>query len=137
MKESVRKIKVVAAAIFSPSGDQLFVARRLKGTHQGGLWEFPGGKVEADEVPKQALYRELKEELNISVTSCSPLIKLSHDYGDKVVELDVYRVDTFEGHEHGAEGQETQWIKLKDINQLKFPEANKPIIDLLLKEAFG
>ena len=126
MKESVRKIKVVAAAIFSPSGDQLFVARRLKGTHQGGLWEFPGGKVEADEVPKQALYRELKEELNISVTSCSPLIKLSHDYG----------VDTFEGHEHGAEGQETQWIKLKDINQLKFPEANKPIIDLLLKEAF-
>ena len=122
MKESVRKIKVVAAAIFSPSGDQLFVARRLKGTHQGGLWEFPGGKVEADEVPKQALYRELKEELNISVTSCSPLIKLSHDYGDKLVELDVYRVDTFEGL---MNEQLKEWIPSKGMSmELKGKKLN-------------
>jgi 8-oxo-dGTP diphosphatase len=129
----IKKIEVVAAAIFSPCGTELFIARRLKNAHQGGLWEFPGGKKESNETPDQALYRELNEELGITVVACKPLIKLSHDYGDKLIELDVYRVDAFQGRAHGAEGQETRWIKLADLNQFSFPEANKPIVDLLLK----
>jgi 8-oxo-dGTP diphosphatase len=129
----MNEIKVVAAAIFSPCGTELFIARRLKNAHQGGLWEFPGGKREATETSEQALYRELSEELGITVTSCQPLIKLTHDYGDKLIELDVYTVGSFEGTAYGAEGQETQWIKLTDINNFSFPEANKPIIKKLLE----
>lgn len=128
----MKKIEVVAAAVFSACGTEIFIARRLKNTHQGGLWEFPGGKKEAGETPEQALYRELDEELDIKITSIVPLIKLSHDYGDKLVELDVYRVNEFDGEPFGAEGQETRWIKLQQIKQYEFPEANKAIVDLLL-----
>jgi 8-oxo-dGTP diphosphatase len=129
----MNKIKVVAAAIFSPCGTELFIAKRCKNAHQGGLWEFPGGKIEATETSEQALYRELSEELGVTVNSCQPLIKLTHDYGDKLIELDVYKVDSFAGTAHGAEGQETQWIKLIDINNFSFPEANKAIIKKLLE----
>mgnify|MGYP005992842275 FL=1 len=128
----MKKIEVVAAAIFSACETELFIARRLKDAHQGGLWEFPGGKKEASETPEQALYRELKEELGIKIKSSQSLIKLSHDYGDKLVELDVYRVNEFDGEPFGAEGQETRWIKLQQLKEYEFPEANKAIVELLL-----
>jgi len=128
----MKKVEVVAAAIFSENGDELFIARRKKEAHQGGLWEFPGGKKESDESPFDALHRELEEELGIKTLNAEPLIKLSHDYGDKVVELDVYKVLSFAGKAHGAEGQETRWIKLADIHQYDFPEANKAIIEALV-----
>jgi len=63
---------------------QYFLTKRLVNAHQGGKWEFPGGKVESDETVAQALYRELKEEIAIDVLSCQPLIEISHDYGGKV-----------------------------------------------------
>jgi 8-oxo-dGTP diphosphatase len=129
----MKKIEVVAAAIFSPCGEELFIARRLNNAHQGGLWEFPGGKKEQGETAEAALVRELKEEIGITVLSCTPLIKLAHDYGDKLIELDVYRVDEFSGKPFGAEGQKAQWIKLKELNRFEFPEANKAIVDLLLQ----
>jgi 8-oxo-dGTP diphosphatase len=129
----MKKIEVVAAAIFSECGEKLFIARRAKNAHQGGLWEFPGGKKESGEKPEQALYRELEEELGIQTKVHEPLIKLSHDYGDKLVELDVYKVTKFSGTAHGAEGQETRWIKLQEIHNYDFPEANKAIIEALLK----
>jgi len=127
----MKKIEVVAAAILSASHDQLFIAKRHDDSHQGGLWEFPGGKKEAGETPEQALSRELKEELGIRLQRSFPLIKLQHDYGDKIVELDVYVVDAFEGNAHGAEGQKTQWIDIGNIDQYVFPEANVPIIKAL------
>ena len=129
----MKKIEVVAAAIFSECGEELFIARRANNAHQGGLWEFPGGKKESGEMPKDALYRELEEELGIQTKAHEPLIKLSHDYGDKVVELDVYKVTKFSGTAHGAEGQETRWVKLQDIHNYDFPEANKAIIEALVK----
>jgi len=129
---TMKKIEVVAAAIFSKCGKEIFIARRAKNAHQGGLWEFPGGKKETGELPEQALYRELEEELGIQAKIQIPLIKLSHDYGDKLVELDVYKVTEFSGSAHGAEGQETRWIRLEDIHEYDFPEANKAIIEALL-----
>lgn len=128
----MKKIEVVAAAILSECGEELFIARRAQNAHQGGLWEFPGGKKEVGELPEQALYRELEEELGIQTKVHEPLIKLSHDYGDKLVELDVYKVTEFSGDAHGAEGQETRWIKLQDIHNYDFPEANKAIIEALI-----
>lgn len=128
----MKKIEVVAAAILSENGEKLFIARRKKDVHQGGLWEFPGGKKELDESPLDALHRELHEELGIETLKTEPLIKLSHDYGDKLVELDVYKVTQFKGRAHGAEGQETRWIQLEDIHHYEFPEANTAIIEALI-----
>lgn len=128
----MKKIEVVAAVIFSENGEQVFIARRANDAHQGGLWEFPGGKKEPEESAQQALYRELNEELGIHVSESAPFIKLNHDYGDKLIELDVYQVSAFKGHPHGAEGQETKWVMLSDLNNLAFPEANNPILKRLL-----
>lgn len=127
----VKKIEVVAAAILSENHKELFIAKRHSDTHQGGLWEFPGGKKEPNETPEQALTRELNEELGIHTKHSIPLIKLQHDYGDKLIELDVYVVDSFTGEAHGAEGQETQWIDVRLVDQYSFPEANVPIIKAL------
>ncbi len=132
MKPLNKTIKVVAAAILSKCGQQVFVAKRKASAHQGGLWEFPGGKIDAGETASIALHRELKEEVAIEVLSSEPLIKLSHDYGDKCVELDVYKVTAFTGDATGAEGQETRWVGLSELENLEFPAANQAIIQALL-----
>jgi 8-oxo-dGTP diphosphatase len=126
-----KRIEVVAAVILSSCGEKLFIAKRASQAHQGGLWEFPGGKKEQGETAEQALTRELQEEIGIVIDNPTPLIKLEHDYGDKLIQLDVYTVMTFAGEPHGAEGQETQWIQLAEIDQYAFPEANMAIIQAL------
>lgn len=128
---NLKIISVVAAAIFSTCGEKIFIAKRPNKSHQGGLWEFPGGKREEGETAQQALYRELKEELAISIKDSEPLIKLQHEYPDKRIELDVYKVTSFNGEPFGAEGQETQWIYLTDIKNYEFPAANHAIIEAL------
>ncbi len=110
---------------------QYFLTKRLNDAHQGGKWEFPGGKVENDESAAQALHRELKEEIAIDVLSCQPLIEINHDYGDKKVHLDVYLVDHFQQEPIAQEGQESAWFSLAELDGLDFPEANRAIIDKL------
>jgi 8-oxo-dGTP diphosphatase len=105
-----------------------FLTKRLLGGHQGGKWEFPGGKVEKDESVHQALHRELKEEVAIEVLSCIPLIEITHDYGDKKVLLEVFIIDNFSGQAKALEGQESNWFTLGELAKLEFPAANQAII---------
>jgi len=128
----MKKIEVVAAAILSECGQRVFIAKRNANAHQGGLWEFPGGKKEAGESVVVALCRELEEEIAIKVIASQRLIKLNHDYGDKLVELDVYKVTEFTGEPRGAEGQETRWVSLDELKNFEFPAANQAIIQALL-----
>ena len=121
------RVHVVAAVIRRPDG-QVLLAQRAAHQHQGGLWEFPGGKVEAGEAVEAALARELREELGIEVLASRPLIRVSHDYPDKQVLLDVHEVSRFTGEPHGAEGQPLAWVAPRDLAQYDFPEANKPIV---------
>ena len=118
----------VAAAVIRGSDGRILIARRADSQHQGGLWEFPGGKVEAGEAVEIALARELHEELGIVVTQARPLIKVCHDYVDKQVLLDVWEVDGFTGEPHGAEGQPLAWVSARELPQYDFPEANRPIV---------
>jgi len=122
------RIHVVAAVIENQQG-QVFIAKRPSHVHQGNLWEFPGGKVENDESATQALRRELFEEIGIHVQEAEPLIQISHDYPDKSVLLDVYRVKYFNGKAHGKEGQQTRWISKSEFDQFEFPAANKAILN--------
>ena len=123
----------VAAGVIERDG-QVLVTQRAAKAHQGGLWEFPGGKLESGESAEQALIRELAEELNIQVTQQAPLIEISHDYGDKQVRLFVSVVRAFEGEPQGMEGQPMQWIAAADLNRLSFPAANLPIIQAYLAQ---
>jgi 8-oxo-dGTP diphosphatase len=99
--------------------------------HQGGKWEFPGGKVEQTETVQQALARELQEEIGINVKAAQPLLVIEHSYSDKAVKLDVWLVTEFTGTAQSLEGLENRWVQLDELEQLDFPEANRPIIDVL------
>ncbi|MDD1015290.1 Nudix family hydrolase [Pseudomonas rubra] len=118
----------VAAAVIRGSDGRVLIARRADKQHQGGLWEFPGGKVEDGEAVEVALGRELQEELGIVVTAARPLIKVKHDYPDKQVLLDVWEVNGFTGEPHGAEGQPLAWVSARELPQYDFPAANQPIV---------
>ena len=118
----------VAAAVIRGTDGRILIARRADTQHQGGLWEFPGGKVEAGESVSAALSRELKEELGIDVTSARPLITVKHDYPDKHVLLDVWEVSAFTGEPCGVEGQPLAWVSQRDLASYAFPEANRPIV---------
>ena len=118
----------VAAAVIRGADGRILIARRGETQHQGGLWEFPGGKVEDGEAVEIALARELREELGIDVTAARPLIKIKHDYPDKQILLDVWDVSAFTGEPHGAEGQPLAWVSPRELAQYDFPEANRPIV---------
>lgn len=121
------RLHVVAAVVVN-SAAQVLVAQRPLDRHQGGLWEFPGGKVEPGEEPRAALARELREELGITVQKARPLIRVHHDYPDKSVLLDVWRVTAFAGEPHGREGQPIAWVAPHSLPDRDFPAANRPIV---------
>ena len=124
-------LNVVAAVIHNAQG-QLLIAQRPLHKHQGGLWEFAGGKVDANETPAQALVRELQEELGITATHYRPLLTVEHHYPDKSVRLQVFRVTAFEGQAHGAEGQPIAWANPEQLKSYAFPAANTPILKAAL-----
>jgi len=118
----------VAVGVVLDKGRRILITRRAAASHQGGLWEFPGGKVEPGETVQQALTRELKEELGILVQDCQPLLEVSHDYSDKQVRLDIHVVTSFTGTATGLEGQPLEWVSAADLNNYNFPAANEPIV---------
>ena len=95
----------VAVGVIEDAQGRILIARRPAHLHQGGLWEFPGGKVAEHEDVLTTLRRELHEEVGIDIKQTKPLITIEHDYGDKQVWLDVHRVTAFQGEAHGREGQ--------------------------------
>jgi 8-oxo-dGTP diphosphatase len=123
-------IHVVAAAIHDPRGAVL-VAQRPLHKHQGGLWEFPGGKVEPGEDPLSALRREIDEEIGIEVAEARRLIRLGHDYKDRRVVLDVWSVQRWSGSPHGREGQSLQWLMPEALAGLPMPAADAPVVTAL------
>jgi 8-oxo-dGTP diphosphatase len=128
----MKKIVYVAVGVIKHK-DKFFLTKRLADSHQGGKWEFPGGKVEGNETVHQALHRELKEEVAIDTLTCTSLMQISHDYGDKKVLLDVFVVDNFTGEAKALEGQQSGWFTLTEFEALNFPAANQAIIEKLQK----
>lgn len=127
MPHDKQRLHVAVGVIRNDEG-RILITRRAQNAHQGGLWEFPGGKLEAGEPVLQALARELAEELGIQVQTASPLIKIKHDYGDRQVLLDVWNVTAFAGQASGREGQAMRWIAAEQFDEFRFPAANLPII---------
>jgi len=126
-----KRVHVAVAVIINGNG-HILIAKRPDHVHQGGLWEFPGGKVEVGESLKAALERELFEELGIALLACQPLLEIHHDYFDKQVLLDVWTVTGFSGEAYGREQQAVRWVAPGSLFEYEFPEANQPIIQALL-----
>jgi 8-oxo-dGTP diphosphatase len=116
--------------VLDPAG-KVLISRRAGNSHQGGLWEFPGGKVEPGESLGTALARELREELGIEIGRTSPLLEIRHDYGDKHVLLDVHVVWEFSGEARGLEDQPLLWVAPGELGRYPFPAANEPVISAL------
>ena len=122
------EVVVVAVGVLIDDEGRVLVSRRAADAHQGGLWEFPGGKVEVDESVSDALSRELREELGIQIGASEQLMIIEHDYGDKKVQLDVHRIKSWQGEARGLEGQPLAWQLPVDLSQWSFPAANTPIL---------
>lgn len=121
----------VAVGVLMNRSNEVMIAKRADHLHQGGLWEFPGGKVENNETTLQALVREFLEEVAITIHSAEPFIEIQHDYGDKKVKLDVWTSKNFNGVGDGLEGQEIKWVSVKNLSNYEFPTANQKIIEQL------
>ena len=127
MSEAVR----VAVGLVADAAGAILITRRPDHAHQGGLWEFPGGKVEAGETVTATLRRELHEELGIRVQAAEPLLHIRHAYPDKTVLLEVWRVTAYQGEPHGREGQPLTWVLPARLADFAFPAADAPIIEVL------
>ena len=118
---------VVAAAIIQREGKILLTRRRLD-VHQGGLWEFPGGKQEAGETLEECLQRELKEEIDIEVRELRQFYTLRHRYPEKDVELHFFTCSVFEGSPKALDCIEMAWVHPRDLSSYEFPAADTLVL---------
>ncbi|ERM55081.1 7,8-dihydro-8-oxoguanine-triphosphatase [Vibrio mimicus CAIM 1883] len=132
----MKRIHIVAGIIFNPDQSEIFITKRPDHLHKGGFWEFPGGKVEAGESIEQAMTRELDEEVGIVVTEQQPFQHFDYDYTDKSLSFDFMLVTAFENQPHGREGQQGCWVKIVDLANYRFPEANEPVLHQVIAQ-FG
>lgn len=134
MRAQSPQVDVVVGIVRDDDG-RVLINQRRSGTHLAGLWEFPGGKREAGESRQSALARELDEELGISVLKAEPLLRLSHDYPDRRVRLDVWTVLNFTGKPYSREQQPIAWVRPQEMAGIKFLPADLTIIAELLRVA--
>ena len=125
---------VVAAALFDDGG-RVLIAQRPAGKALAGRWEFPGGKVAAGESERDALRRELREELGIEVTAARPFMRLNHAYEDRDVELSLWIVERFSGSPRSLDAQALKWVAPAQLPGEDILEADRPFIAALLERA--
>ncbi len=127
------KIVLVAAVALIDRDGRILLAQRPEGKSMAGLWEFPGGKVEPNETPENALIRELDEELGINTwKSClAPLTFASHSYEEFHLLMPLFACRKWEGIPHGHEGQTLKWASVKDLRDYPMPPADIPLIPIL------
>ena len=128
----MRTLLVSAVALIDPDG-RVLLAQRPEGKSLAGLWEFPGGKVEAGETPEAALIRELKEELDIDTwKSClAPLTFASHSYDDFHLLMPLFACRRWQGMVRATEGQKLAWVKPAALRDYPMPPADLPLIPIL------
>ena len=124
------KLLLVVAAALVDADNRVLLAQRPKGKPLEGLWEFPGGKVDAGERPEDALIRELGEELGIAVRAAclAPLTFASHAYDDFHLLMPLYVCRRWEGLVRPLDGQNLKWVRAKDRRAYPMPPADAPLI---------
>jgi len=124
------KLVLVAACALVDADGRVLIAQRPEGKAMAGLWEFPGGKVEAGEQPEQSLIRELREELGITVRpEClAPLTFASHSYPEFHLLMPLYVCRRWEGFVEAREKQKLKWVRPNELRTFPMPPADEPLI---------
>jgi 8-oxo-dGTP diphosphatase len=130
---SIELVLVAACALVDADG-RVLIAQRPDGKAMAGLWEFPGGKIEAGELPEQTLIRELKEELGITVSEdcLAPLTFASHRYPDFHLLMPLYVCRRWEGMVTAREAQRLAWVKPNRLRDYAMPPADEPLVSHLM-----
>ena len=125
-------LHVVAAIVWHPrQSGRLLIARRQKGKHLEDFWEFPGGKMEPGESPRQALRRELGEEIGIDVLEAEPFMQVYHRYPERSILLDTWNVGDFRGEVRARERQSLAWVETDRLDGYRFPPADVPVLEAI------
>jgi 8-oxo-dGTP diphosphatase len=127
----MRPVIAVAAGCLLNAAGEVLIAQRPAGKIAAGQWEFPGGKIERGESAREALVRELHEELGVTVRDARPLIRIAHDYNDRTVLLDTWRVSAFDGEPHSRENQAFAWVRPDRLHDYPLLAADGPIVTAL------
>ncbi|BCO09895.1 NUDIX hydrolase [Desulfolithobacter dissulfuricans] len=130
MTQARPKIIDVAAGVFAKD-NQVLVARRAKGQHLAGKWEFPGGKIEHGETPEECLCREFKEEFDVTITVGEYVAESIHKYPDKNIRLLAYYVTLISGNFTLKVHDAIKWVEIKHLLQINLAEADIPIAAVL------
>ena len=130
----LRLVLVAACALIDREG-RVLIAQRPAGKSMAGLWEFPGGKVEADERPEQTVIREMREELGVTIEECSliPSTFASYSYPDFHLLMPLFLCRHWEGAIAPTEGQNVAWVKPEELGRYPMPPADAPLIPMLRK----
>lgn len=128
--------KIIGVAVIWNDQKQILIDRRLPQGTMGGLWEFPGGKIEIGETIQECIKREISEELGIEIAVGEHLITIDHTYDHLRVTLTVHHSRHLAGVPQAIECDEIRWVSLDELDNFTFPEANGEIITALRKYQF-
>lgn len=126
----MKKVEIAVGIVRSHDG-QIFITQRGENSHLAGFWEFPGGKVEANETPFMTLQREIAEEIDIRIHHAKYLKTVEHQYSDRYIIIHAYLVEEWDGEPFAAEGQNSRWVDEEELNADDFPDANRVLIEML------
>ncbi len=131
---NVKNMLLVAACALVDADGRVLIAQRPKGKSMAGLWEFPGGKVEAGETPEDALIRELEEELGIvtQLACLAPLTFASHSYERFHLLMPLFVCRRYQGIAQPREGQVLKWVRPQKLRDYPMPAADEPLIPYLI-----
>ncbi len=127
--------KLIGVGVIRDGNENILIARRRNEGEMGGLWEFPGGKIEPGETVEQCIEREIEEELAIEIEVGNRLLTIEHTYQTFKVTLYVHDCLHISGEPQALESEEIAWVNIGDLNRYQFPQANIQIINALCKDS--
>ena len=124
----------IAIGILRNTKNEVLLSKRMKGKNLKGYWEFPGGKIEPNETPEEALFREFQEELGLEIGRIKKMESISYQYDHYDVLLIPFKIIDYDGYPSGLEGQELMWCNFDKLREIKILPADRPLVEKLATE---